>query len=422
MLGKTSGTFPLVALAMLFIACAHDVPQDSHTGEDGKTKGAKPINMENGEGKAKGVVTYPGGDGIDWKMVEVPEGKRGTLDFKLTWLPPRPGLQSRSTCSTNGTPRSSSRRAPARSAAARARARPRSKREGQVLHSHLRGRSRRCRHVQADRRVQGASAGPDLRSEQARHRRSAEARGAARRHRRVRRIELRRQEPAMQERVPQVRRASRLASVCRSVPDAADNRHPVVLGHHAVSGAAGPPRQGVHRVALAAVPRQAQPRSGQPELSAQSRSAVRPHREEPDLRKAPPRSRSARVPIRASRTRAGPPRCCAAIRAKPRSRAATSPSCASRNRRRSAPSSSRPISWPRTRASSSTPRRGDRVNPGQDPFVGKVIDGPPPSAKSRRSAASSGVQISSTSSASSWTTPSARKAIEAASATKKRAS
>ncbi len=90
MLGKTLAVF---ALVVALVACPHNVPQDSNTGNDGKTKGAKTVTFENGEGKAKGVVTYPGGDRVDWKLVEIPEGKRGTLDFKLTWTTPRPGLQ-----------------------------------------------------------------------------------------------------------------------------------------------------------------------------------------------------------------------------------------------------------------------------------------------------------------------------------------
>src|SRR5262249_36225736 len=74
-------------------ACAHDVEQDRATGVDGKIEGAKPIKFDNGEGVAKGIVTYPGGDRVDWKSVEVPAGKHGTLDFQLTWQAPRPGLQ-----------------------------------------------------------------------------------------------------------------------------------------------------------------------------------------------------------------------------------------------------------------------------------------------------------------------------------------
>jgi hypothetical protein len=49
--------------------------------------------IENGEGKASGIVTYPGGDRVDWKLVELPAKKQGQLDIKLAWKPPRPGLQ-----------------------------------------------------------------------------------------------------------------------------------------------------------------------------------------------------------------------------------------------------------------------------------------------------------------------------------------
>jgi len=83
----------LVGLVLLALSCAHNVPQDSATGNDGKEKGAKTITLENGEGKASGIVTYPGGDRADWKLIELPEKKKGTLDLKLSWTPPRPGLQ-----------------------------------------------------------------------------------------------------------------------------------------------------------------------------------------------------------------------------------------------------------------------------------------------------------------------------------------
>ncbi|HWU87887.1 MAG TPA: hypothetical protein VN253_11460 [Kofleriaceae bacterium] len=74
-------------------SCASNVPQDKMTGSDGKVKGAKAMVLENGEAKATGIVTYPGGDRIDWKLIEIPEKKRGTLEVKLQWTPPRPGLQ-----------------------------------------------------------------------------------------------------------------------------------------------------------------------------------------------------------------------------------------------------------------------------------------------------------------------------------------
>jgi len=80
-------------LPLALVACAHNVPQDKATGPDGKIKGAAPIRLDNGEATVRGIVTYPGGDRVDWKALELPAGKRGTLDLQLTWQTPRPGLQ-----------------------------------------------------------------------------------------------------------------------------------------------------------------------------------------------------------------------------------------------------------------------------------------------------------------------------------------
>jgi hypothetical protein len=94
MFGKSAGAGRLVLGAIALVtACAHNVPQDSASGADSRPKGAKPINLENGEGKAKGIVTYPGGDRVDWKLIELPANIRGQIDVKLQWQPPRPGLQ-----------------------------------------------------------------------------------------------------------------------------------------------------------------------------------------------------------------------------------------------------------------------------------------------------------------------------------------
>ena len=94
MLGKSVGRRLLpIGLLVVFATCAHNVPQDSSTGEDGKVKGAKALTFENGEAKASGIVTYPGGDRVDWKLIELPENQKGVLDIKLAWTPPRPGLQ-----------------------------------------------------------------------------------------------------------------------------------------------------------------------------------------------------------------------------------------------------------------------------------------------------------------------------------------
>jgi hypothetical protein len=91
MLGKSA--WPPIVCMIAALSCAHDVPQDSHSGEDGKIKGAKEIQLDNGEGKAKGIVTYPGGDRVDWKSITLPEGKRGQVDIELKWTAPRPGLK-----------------------------------------------------------------------------------------------------------------------------------------------------------------------------------------------------------------------------------------------------------------------------------------------------------------------------------------
>ncbi|MBL8625671.1 MAG: hypothetical protein JNK64_30445 [Myxococcales bacterium] len=74
------------------VACVKNVPQDLKTGEDGRNKGAKEMKIENDEAKAHGIVTYPGGDRVDWKVLELPKDQTGTVELKLRWTPPRPGL------------------------------------------------------------------------------------------------------------------------------------------------------------------------------------------------------------------------------------------------------------------------------------------------------------------------------------------
>ena len=74
-------------------ACAHNVAQDKATTEDGKVAGAEAVPLVNNRAIATGIVTYPGGDRIDWKSVELPAKLEGSLDVKLTWSTPRPGLQ-----------------------------------------------------------------------------------------------------------------------------------------------------------------------------------------------------------------------------------------------------------------------------------------------------------------------------------------
>jgi hypothetical protein len=82
------------ALAVLCAGCPRNIKQDSHTASDGKAKSAKPIKLDDDhEGRSrKDVVTYPGGDRVDWKSFEVPAGLFGNLTVKLTYTTPRPGL------------------------------------------------------------------------------------------------------------------------------------------------------------------------------------------------------------------------------------------------------------------------------------------------------------------------------------------
>lgn len=90
---RHSGRLLVVVGLGALVGCAHNVPQDRATGPDGRIKGAQPIALENNAGKVRGIVTYPGGDRVDWKIVELPAGTTGTLDLRLSWRTPRPGLQ-----------------------------------------------------------------------------------------------------------------------------------------------------------------------------------------------------------------------------------------------------------------------------------------------------------------------------------------
>ena len=74
------------------IACTKNVPQDGKSGEDGRNKGAVEMKLENNEATSRGIVTYPGGDRVDWKVIDLPKGQVGTLELRLRWTPPRPGL------------------------------------------------------------------------------------------------------------------------------------------------------------------------------------------------------------------------------------------------------------------------------------------------------------------------------------------
>jgi hypothetical protein len=82
--------FVLAAAVALGGGCSMPVAQDVKSGPDAKAKGAKKIRIgDDGEGTAKGVVTYPGGDRVDWKMFEIP--KAGDVEVALKWEPAREG-------------------------------------------------------------------------------------------------------------------------------------------------------------------------------------------------------------------------------------------------------------------------------------------------------------------------------------------
>jgi hypothetical protein len=80
-------------LLVVVAACAHNVNQDKATSEDGKPKGAVAVPLVNNQATVTGIVTYPGGDRVDWKMLELPAKLKGELGVKLTWSTPRPNLQ-----------------------------------------------------------------------------------------------------------------------------------------------------------------------------------------------------------------------------------------------------------------------------------------------------------------------------------------
>jgi hypothetical protein len=77
----------------VLVGCAHTVSQDRATGKDGRIAGAKPIALgSDGEGISRGIVTYPGGDRVDWKSIVLPNDKHGTLELAMTYTTPRPKL------------------------------------------------------------------------------------------------------------------------------------------------------------------------------------------------------------------------------------------------------------------------------------------------------------------------------------------
>lgn len=83
-----------LAVLICIAACANNTPQNKQTSKDGRFTGAKPLALgDDGTVSEHGIVTYPGGDRVDWKSIELPEKKTGTLEIKLTWTTPRPNLR-----------------------------------------------------------------------------------------------------------------------------------------------------------------------------------------------------------------------------------------------------------------------------------------------------------------------------------------
>ena len=83
----------IIAVLVSAASCPKPVDQNINSGEDAWYKDAVDIELDNkGHGRDVDKVTYPGGDRVDWKRVELPEGLEGTLKIKLRFTPPRPGL------------------------------------------------------------------------------------------------------------------------------------------------------------------------------------------------------------------------------------------------------------------------------------------------------------------------------------------
>lgn len=92
MLGKMGRIALVIASLAVLGGCPKNVPQHSKSGKDYRYKGAKQVALEGGEGRVRDIVTYPGGDRVDWKLVELPADQQGDLRVRLSWRPPRPGL------------------------------------------------------------------------------------------------------------------------------------------------------------------------------------------------------------------------------------------------------------------------------------------------------------------------------------------
>src|SRR5688500_18878925 len=71
-------------------ACASAIKQDAKSGDDHVATGARTIKLDDGYGRSKDIVTYPGGDRVDWKTFKTPS--KGDIEVTLKWTSPRPNL------------------------------------------------------------------------------------------------------------------------------------------------------------------------------------------------------------------------------------------------------------------------------------------------------------------------------------------
>ncbi len=81
-----------VCLSLTVFGCPKNIGQHTHSGKDYLSKDANPLELENGEGSARDIVTYPGGDRVDWRVISLPKGQVGTLRLRVKWRPARPGM------------------------------------------------------------------------------------------------------------------------------------------------------------------------------------------------------------------------------------------------------------------------------------------------------------------------------------------
>jgi hypothetical protein len=83
----------LVLVVATAAGCANNVNGKSHSGSDGSWKHPKELTLTDGQVIDHDIVTYPGGDRADWKVIEIPKDEKGSVNLKLSWKTPRPGLQ-----------------------------------------------------------------------------------------------------------------------------------------------------------------------------------------------------------------------------------------------------------------------------------------------------------------------------------------